>query len=346
MAGPHDIIKDSSIWVNPRNYEAVNSKDTQLRIGLVKSIYLDEKTSDVRYLVEVRDRNDAIELNCRMLRRFGGVYNYEDVIFRGYKIEDKPDPTASFEAKAGDVVLVAMMNGEGRDGIILGGVMHAARTSTINPAEGPQYKSEFNGLETSVNKDGEYTLTFRGLQTNIGKLNDIPSARIAPPTYNTSVGTTYIKLDKTGSFEVNDNATSNPQNIKIDKPGGTITVLSGKISLKMTKASEDVTLKAKTLNVNAATSIKLTTKIFHTKADSTATIDSPKLAFGTGGVELLEMVSQLCQEVINIATENSTEIHPTNVGPSGPPNNAPKYVDAATKAGKIKSKVDSIKGTL
>lgn len=240
MANPFEIVKDSSIWQNPQDFSAVNKSDTSLRIGVVKKATNDEKTGELRYLVEIQNHNDKIELNCKMLRRFGGVYNYEDFILRGYKINDQPDAVSAFEAKAGDAVLVGQLNGEGREGIILGGINHAARRSVIKSTEGPQYKSEFNGVETSINKDGEYIVTFKGQPTNIAQLNNAPSAKIPAATYSASVGTSFFKFDKTGSYEVNDNATSDKQFLKIDKPGGTIQLVAGKISLKFTKASEAV----------------------------------------------------------------------------------------------------------
>lgn len=290
---PFDTIKDSSIWQHSSDYSAFTKKDNALRIGIVKKVYRDTATGDLRYLTEMRDTNDAIELNCRLLRKFGGVYNYEDTVLHGYKFDDKPDPTQDFAAKAGDVVLVGLLNGQAREGIILGALTHPARKSTIDITRGPQHISEFNGVETSINDKGEYTLTFKGIPTNISKLNDKPSSKLPKPTYDTKIGTSFLKFDKTGSFEVSDKAQDGIQNFKIDKTAGTLTINSSKISLKFTKKSEQVDLKAKITNVVSDDSISTKTKELSIDASSFTKIKSPKVAIGKDGVELLDQISKL-----------------------------------------------------
>src|SRR5690606_2811389 len=103
--------------------------------------------------------------------------------------------------KAGDAVLVAFLNGEAREAVILGGLIHPARKSTLDITKGPQYISEFNGVETSINNDGEYKLTFKAVPTNAKKLDDKPSSKIPAPTYDTKVGGSFFWFDKTGSIE-------------------------------------------------------------------------------------------------------------------------------------------------
>lgn len=293
MANPFDIVKDSSIWQNPADFSVANGSDSMLRIGVVKKATNDEKTGELRYLVEIQNHNDKVELNCRMLRRYGGVYNYEDYILRGYKFNDQPDAVTAFEAKAGDAVLVGQLNGQGREGIIIGGINHAARKTTVKATEGPQYRSEFNGILTEINKDGEYTITFRGQPTNLTQLSNAPAAKIPAATYDTKVGTSFFKFDKTGSFELSDNANSDKQFFKIDKPNGTIQLVAGKISLKLTKASELVNLKAKTTDVISDDKITMKTKEFLITSDTKAYIKSPKVAIGKEGVELLDQLAKL-----------------------------------------------------
>jgi hypothetical protein len=293
MSDPFEIIKDSSIWFNSQNFAAVNKFDGLVRVGVVKKAVNDGNTSELRYLVEIQNSTDKIELNCVLMRRFGGVYNYEDYIYQGYKINDKPDPVSSFAAKAGDAVLVCFLNGQGREGVILGGITHTARTSKIRATDGPQYMSEFNGVETSINKDGEYTVTFKGQPTNIAQLNNSPSNKIPAPTYNTNIGTSFFKFDKTGSFEVSDKATDGIQNLKIDKSGGTLTINSGKTFIKLTKQSNTVDITTKYTNILSDVNISMKTKEFSVNASTSASINSPKVAIGKDGVELLDQLSQL-----------------------------------------------------
>jgi hypothetical protein len=332
---PFEIVKDSTIWRHETDQKAIMRKDPYLRLGIVKRIYRDSVTTDIRYLVEMRDMNDAIEVNCRLLRRLGGAFNYEDTILHGYKISDQPDATTDFKAKAGDTVLVAFLNGEAREAIILGGVSHPARASTLAIDKGPQYLSEFNGVENSINDNGEFTVTFKGIPTNIAVLDKAPSAKLPAPTYDTAVGTTFMKFDKTGSWEISDNAKSDLQRIRIDKPNGQILVNAGQVSLKITKSSQDVALKTKTLEITADTSITEKTTDWATTASATAKIKSPKVAFGTDGIELLDQLAQLVDAIGML-----TAISP--VGPCSPLTAAPQWsgVDA------IKAKIKEITGSL
>ena len=335
MQNPFSIVKDSSIWQNEQAFDAVERKDPFLRIGIVKKVYRDASTSDLRYLVEIRDRSDAIELNCRMLRKFGGVFNYEDQVHRGYKIDDKPDPVASFDSKAGDAVLVGFLNGEAREAIIIGSLMHPARTSTIDITKGPVYQSEFNGIETSINESGEYTITFKAIPINIEKLNNTPASKLPAPQYNTSVGGSFFKFDKTGSFEINDKSQSNLQSIRIDKPAGTIELKSGAVSLKLTKGSEKTELVCKVLDVNAADKITKKTKEFAVDATTSAKIKSPKVAFGKDGVELLDQLSKLI--------DNLGKVMPISpVGPCTTLQASPEWSGVVQTQSKIKEITGSL----
>lgn len=335
MNNPFDIIKDSSIWQNSGAFSAVNAKDPFLRIGIVKKVFREDRTSDIKYLVEVQDRNDSIEVNARLLRRFGGVFNYEDVVDHGYKFDDKPDPVRAFDAKAGDAVLVAFLNGEAREAVILGGLIHPARKSTLDITKGPQYLSEFNGVETAINDNGEYTLTFKAVPTNIKKLDDKPGSKLPAPTYDTKIGGSFFKFDKTGSIEVNDKDQNGVQNLRIDKPNGTITINSGKIKLTMTKKEEKVELKCKVLNITSDDKISSKTKEFKLEASTFVKVNSPKVAIGKDGIELLDQIFQLVEKLGMVKP-----ISP--VGPCTALMATPEWPDVKS----VQSKIKEITGSL
>jgi hypothetical protein len=239
---PFASVKDSSIWLKPSSLEVINTLDNRLYIGIVREVFNDVNTNELRYLVEIRHRNDVVFSNCRMLRRWGGAFNYEDSVMRGYTHNNTSNEENGPEAIPGDAVLVGQFAGQGREGIILGGLTHVARKNFLDVKKGPQYRSEFNGIETSINEDGEWTLTFRGQPTNLSKLNATPSEPIPTPEYNTDVGTSYMKWDKTGSFTLSDEATDGDkrQRLFIDKKNGTIDVDSGKVNLHITKKDQSV----------------------------------------------------------------------------------------------------------
>ena len=336
MNNPFGIVKDSSIWQSGSTHEAIHRKDPYIRIGIIKKVFREERTSDLKYLVEVQDKSDSIEVNARMMRKFGGVYNYEDYIYHGYKYDDKPDPVRAFDAKAGDAVVVAFMNGEAREAIILGSLIHSARDSKVDITKGPQYISEFNGVETTINETGEYKLTFKAVPTNIKDLDNIPSKKIPAAKYDEKVGGSFFHMDKTGSLELNDKESEKGiQNMRIDKPKGTITINSGKIKLEMTKEKELVTLKCKVLEITSDDKITGKTKEYSMDASKSVKIKSPKVAIGKEGIELLDQIFQLVEMLGKV-----TPISP--VGPCTPLMSTPQWSGVTG----VQSKVKEITGSL
>lgn len=330
-----NIVKDSSIWSDPSNLSTLNKLDGLIRIGIVKNAFNDEDTGELRYLVEIQSNAKKINMNCRMMRRFGGVFNYEDYILHGYKTNDSPDPVDGFDAKAGDAVLVTQLNGQGREGVILGGLTHAARQTTIQADDGPQYEAEFNGIKTEINADGEWTLTFRGQPTNLDALDDTPDDALPDPEYDLEVGTSYMMFDKVGSWTVDDNATSDPQSIVIDKENGTVTITSGQISMLMTKSDQSVVLTCVDLTINSSNSISENTTDYALKASATAKFDSPQIAIGHGGIELLDQLTQLIDAIGKLLP----------LSPVGPCT-ALNTVAPWPLIEQIKSKINQIKGSL
>jgi hypothetical protein len=342
------IVRDSSIWLNADGMAAFHRTDPMIRVGVVKAAFNDAVTGELRYLVGVNSNGREIDVNCIMLRRFGGVYNYEDFINHGYSYQDIPDAIAGYNAKAGDAVLVGQLNGQGRDGIILGGLNHAARTTTIQATDGPQYDAEFNGIHTNINADGEWTLTFKGQPTNLSQLDDAPSDPIPAPTYDLSVGSSYMKFDKQGGWTVSDAAQSELQSIYIDKAAGTITTTSGQISLTMDKNEQSVVLICETTTVNSSDSYSLTTQEYTVDASSFTKINSPQIAIGYGGTELLDQITQALGDIIEfLNSADSTHTHIGNLGyPTGAPINATAFTQLATSLQTIQSAILEIKGSL
>ena len=275
MAG---IIKDSSVWQNDYSFDAATKKDMSIRVGMVREELFEQGTQQTKYVVEVFDKTNQIPVLCTRLDRFGGAFNFEEYVHRVNKTQSKNLSSGSkYSVRAGDVVLIAFANGDSREGFILGGVKHPARKEKNGTGSGIAYNSEFNGVQTSINKDGEYKITFRGVPTNISALekpsggNDIPT-----PTYNDSVGTSFFEFDKTGSWKLTDSAKAKPQSIKIDKPGGKIEIKSGEVTITMDKNAQLISVVTKDLKIDASQSIKETTKEWSMVAATFSKIKSPK----------------------------------------------------------------------
>lgn len=285
------------MWKHSNIHDAVNEKDPYIRVGIIKKTMYSKERNELRYLVEILDRNDRIEVNALATYQFGGVFNYEEVVGRGYTFDDKPDKTLAYEAKAGDTVLVAFLNGEAREAVIIGYIKHPARKSNLDITKGPQYWSEFNGIETNINENGEYTVTFKSLPKNIKKLNDKPDKQLPKPEYNTDIGGSFYKFDKTGSFEINDKAKQDFQNLRIDKAKGYVEVNSGKVRLTITKKDQKIDIKCKLFNMVSDDKITAKTKEFELEASTSTKIKTPKVAIGKEGIELLDQLSKLIDEM-------------------------------------------------
>lgn len=332
---PFEIVEDSSLWRDVSSYEAVSAKDPYIRTGIVKKIVRDASTKRSKFLVEVNQMGRQLEISCDLLLRSGGAYNYEETMLRGYKIEDKPDEVNTYSGKPGDMVVVACLNGEFREGLILGFILHPSRSSTLSPDKGPQHINEFNGVETHINESGEFKLTFKGLQKNLDKLKDKPAQSIEAPQYDEEVGGSFLKFDKTGGFILTDSAKENTQSISVDKANGSIIVVSGKVTLSISKKDEKVSLKSKILDINSETSVSATTKDLSLEAKSSAKIKSPKVAIGSDGTELLDQIAKLIDALGKVQP-----ISP--VGPCTPIQATPQWADVMS----IKSKIKEITGSL
>lgn len=290
MSNPFDNVKDSSIWFKPTSLSTINTLDTRLYVGIVREAFNDAKTKELRYMVEIHHKNDTILSNCRMLRRWGGAYNYEDYIMHGYNHNAASNNQNGVAAVPGDVVLVGQFAGQGREGVIIGALTHVARKSFLDIKKGPQYKSEFNGIETSINEDGEWTQTFKGQPTNKDKLDAAPSEPVPAPEYDKDVGTSFMKWDKTGSYTLSDEATDGDkiQKLFIDKKNGTIDIFSGKINLNFKKEGQKVSLKCKETLVTSDDKITYKTKNFEGEATDHVHIKTPKYVIEGDKVRLGE----------------------------------------------------------
>lgn len=332
---PFEKVRDSSIWHNPDDMVASTKKDPYVRIGIVLKGMLDEKTSEPKYLVEVRDRNDKITMWCRAASRFGGAYNYEDYTLRGYTSSPLSALADFFAAKAGDFVIVVALGGETREGVILGGLKHPSRKSKLDPEEGPAYTREFNGIEEKITPEGEYTLTFLGQPINKAVLDAPSSIPIIPPIYNPVSTGSFFKFDTEGGIEISDKAIGLPQSIKLDKSGGTLSIKSGTNEFTMEKAGLSTTLKTGKLAIDSTVSIEAKTIQFSVEATATLKLKALKVAIGADGIELLDQIIQLIDNIGKVQVTSP-------VGPCTPIMATPQWVQIEL----IKAKLTTIKGSL
>src|ERR1700689_2756517 len=92
-----DIVKDSSIWRDSFSFQKHNSTDARLKIGLVRAAQFNKIRGEITYIVEVQDEGDKLFIPCRQLRKFGGIFNYEDFTLQTYKYSLEKDSVPAFE---------------------------------------------------------------------------------------------------------------------------------------------------------------------------------------------------------------------------------------------------------
>lgn len=289
------IIKDSSIYDDSDASSLLYEKDCAIRIGTIRSeVYL-EDFRETRYTVEVWDSGRLMPITCIRTSRFGGIYNYEEYTNRGFTAGESTASTVR-ELQPGDQVIVAFLNGDSREGVILSFIPHAGRQEVIdhkkaepNPnapefinREGPtsvRYASEFNGVERLINAKGEYRVTFKGQPTNIDLLLDAPDGSDIPlPEYNKDVGFSYYEFDDTGSYTLTDNASDElPQYIKVDKPGGKIEIVSGDTSFVIDKNEESYLITNKEVTFDTTDEWSLNTKVTNIDSSSEVNIESGEI---------------------------------------------------------------------
>jgi hypothetical protein len=161
-----------------------------------KVIYPDEKESvskiyvEYEVLVELSTGVSTFS-NVPSVSAFGGYNDYEDFVYEPSEtaLSGKNDSTNTFENRNGSIVAVAFLNNNFQRPIIIGAINHP-KNPRIKSSDGISYIRLFRGVKTEINKDGEWSVTYQSPYNPDGKLK------------SESTGPSYLKLDKTGSFEM------------------------------------------------------------------------------------------------------------------------------------------------
>ena len=271
----HDFtVKDSSIWQDESIHKIVNSSNTKICMGMVQEEVHNKLKDETYYIVDILDERGQHFVVCTRMSRFGSPYNYEEYTRQTYEVKDGDYAAKGrLDQRPGEVVVVALLNGGESEGIILGSINHPYRSETLKRNNEVAYVSEFNGIEEYIAKDGEWRLTYRGIQKNIADLRKAPDGNALPhPEYDNEIGTGYMEWDKTGSFFVTDNASDKlPQSLHINKKDGKIVITSGKTELTIDKKKESYSIKNKEFTIESLDKFSLKTK--KTKIESTDLIE-------------------------------------------------------------------------
>jgi hypothetical protein len=333
------IIKDSSIWIDSSISTIKKNMFDRIMVGLITHSYYNEDIDEHIYVVEIEAEGSTIVGVARQISSFGDVYNF---IEYGLRVNNYSDPKkyeqhlSGYSKVVGELAVVAAINGDYQNLIILGSLKNQARKLKRTDEDEMFFYSIYSGIETEINKDGEYSLTFKGLPTNEDKLaKSADGTAIDPPEYDEEIGGSSFKLEKDGSISFSDAHKEILQTFKIDKTANEFSFASKETTFKISGQEDLISFTAKDYKVEAKETFKVETSDLEIKGSKTAKLDSPKIAIGNGGVELLDQIVLLVDALATLIINSPT-------GPCTPFNTAPTWAQIED----IKGKISSIKGSL
>ena len=195
---PHGLLScDPSDFMRGANKSYSNSA---LRFGVITQVYaisdpknLSKLTTEYDVVVIEQDRNKSVApvtyKNCLTVDAFGSIADFFEKNYRAQTESDNLQLPIT-KGQNGATVLVLCMDATTGKGVILGGLNHPDRTTTLVDAE-PRLAGEYNGVAIAVNPDGSTSLTFKGATDSYG----VPT--------NPSQGNTVFQIKTDGSFEFN-----------------------------------------------------------------------------------------------------------------------------------------------
>lgn len=331
-------VRDSSILPDYRSLAVLDSKDSCVRIGIVRQE--NKLVGDIDgYLVEVQLDGRQIPVICQQLVKFGGPHNFEEFKYRPWSRKvpstaNSPLSASTYDLRSGDVVLVAFINGKSREGVILGALQHPSR-KVILKSDQIEYASRYNGLETQIRKDGSYRVVFNGLPLNDTLLDAPPGVPLIEAKFNPLTSGSFFGFDSDGSYIASDGS----QYLKMKKSiaSGSIVLVSGKnrIDLGGNKALGTMGLKTDSLVTDSKkTSIK--SALSYKVETLSASIKATKMAIGSSQFELFDGLSQLIDAIGSIVITSPT-------GTCAPIQTSPQWV---SKIIPLQIKIKSMIGSL
>ncbi len=317
----------------PRGYLQNTGHQTNdsLRVGEIKEIIYPTDTKSIsrkyiEYTVEVAHREgggpetSATYSGCIVGNLFGlggDIFNFT------LRPDSKNGPTKTKESVGGigAKVLLLCVNGSKNRSVIVGGIRDELTGDEGDKDEGHNLKFQFNGLKTTINKDGEFNASYNGPSQANGKVIDGFSAD--------AIGASFQFL-KDGTVQINDAKVT--QTIKLNRTDKEITVVadqafklaSPKVYIGSNDAAEALmmgttyrdketslhnTLKS---NLTSLATSLTTLGISHTTAGTAITSGSVPLAipmvggvaaapfFATAGATILAMTATITQMATTI----------------------------------------------
>lgn len=302
-------------------------KNYSLKIGVVMAIYPvddDSNISDLNteYDVMVVEQNadkgatTITYKNCLAVDHFGSPADFFEKTFRAMEENTSGNDSVNLKDQNGATVLLLCLDGVSDKGIIIGALTHPDRDTTLETDE-PRLEGEYNGVNIKIEPDGSCMLTFQGATDNDGEVTD------------DSQGDTTVQIETDGSVQIDHDQTT----FRLDRNGDVTVDTTGNIIVNCEKdanvtATGDIIAQCENLDVTTNTNATVTVG-----GDMAATVtgnitadcsDATITASGTATVEgsTVKLGAGAAEAVVKGKTFSSlynAHIHPTALGPSGPP---------------------------
>ena len=223
-------IMPSHIYVS--SAQANDRNDPFFRIGKVVAIYYPTNTGNYsKKFIEYDVLCDHIDTygmhtkvlypRCKVLSLFGGAADFTDWTYRqSTLVGSNQSGSTNGPSKSvdnGSTVALVCVNGDVRQGVIIGGLKHANLSNNANFTPtfdaGTHLNFEFNGVVIQINDSGEFSLTFNG-KTNAD--NTLDSSADA------SNSGSNINFTKDGSIILQ--TPSNDQSVTLDNTSKEMTL--------------------------------------------------------------------------------------------------------------------------
>lgn len=284
-----DMAKDYSIY----RCLVIAARYVDDDANLSKGSAIPEMMYDCQVIGGFREGN--IIPNCRAVSLAGGNNNFSE---RVYKASPPMRKGEGLSKQEGDIVYVAYVAGDKNAGIILGGGNHVLdKDSTgATKADGPRLRSQYNGIFTEIDKNGNYTIKRLGgtYNTKTGEFVPNKDADLIITKYEDEKIT---RTFKTGLSIVEDGAA--------DKISHTF---KGGLTLVEDGAADKYTVTTKggaVLTVDGASK-----EVSATSGAATITIDSAgKVTISADNIDLGKTVTDLVTKFNELATAYDSHVH-------------------------------------
>lgn len=279
-------------------------RNTALRLGIVtKSFDISDEANlskltieyDVSVFEQLEDRGSSV-VTYRNCISAEGMGSIADFFERTLRVrKNSSTQTQLINTKNQNGAVVLILCLDGvSEKAIIVGSVTHPDRKSTLAGETAHLEGEFNGVNIQVNEDGSANFTFKGPTDNDGSPVD------------SSITPTVLSIASDGSFQV--------QHSKI-----TFTLATSGIATLT--STDNLNVNCKDANITASGDANIT-------ASGNALVEAPAIKLGSGASEALIKGDTFKKMVFDI------HIHPTPIGPSGPPS---QPMDPSSLSKKVKT---------